>query len=134
TMADRLAGSQPSACSRRSASRRPKPQSTSTRAQRPPSVVSTSSALPSLPLPRLAKRKPASPSVQLFVQQREDLAGRGAIDAGDRTPLGIEHRDGGADAGGLREQLELLRDFLLTAAPEQSAEKAWPAVRLPCLR
>src|SRR5690606_19843393 len=118
TMADSAAGSQPRARSLRSASRRPKPQSTSTREVNAPSSVSTSSALPSLPLPRLAKRKPASLLLQLLVQQGQDLGRRVTVEAGDGLALAIEHRDHRAVSGGFGLQLELLRDLLFLLEAE----------------
>src|SRR5690606_24476411 len=140
TIADSVAGSQPSARSRRSASRNPNPQSTSTRCSEAPSRVSTSSALPSLPLPRLAKRTAKLPGAcpcplpELFLQQREDLRRGIGVDPGRCIAFAIEHRNlrAGARAFGL--EPELLRDFLLRLAAEDPTEETGLAVRPSRLR
>src|ERR1700754_4879507 len=88
TMPANGAASRPSRVSRRSTSFAEKPQSSRARVVVVPLWASTTSALPSLPLPRLANRTAAS--VQLCMQQRHDaLRVRRRID----LPVRIDHGD-----------------------------------------
>src|SRR5690606_26396880 len=123
-------GATSSACSRRRASRRPNPQSTSTLV-RPPaaSVAWTTRALPSLPLPRLAKRTfPfSSPALelQLFLDEAEHPGGRRAVGLAHRLAVAGPHPDGGRLAAGFHANLE---DFglrlLLALGAEQARQEA----------
>src|SRR5512137_1464622 len=80
-------GASPSRPRRVAAPRTPNPQSISTRV--PPD--STTSPLPSLPLPRDAKRMRAAPLLELIAQERGDLlAGRALVGGAVRVLHGHE--------------------------------------------
>src|SRR5258708_29557933 len=86
-MASRPSTPAPSRVRRRSTSLAEKPQSSRTRVVVAPLCASTSKALPSLPLPRLAKR--TARLVQLRVQQRHDALRVGLV---IHLPVRVQHR------------------------------------------
>src|SRR5690606_17435898 len=113
------AGSRPRLRRRRSTSRTPNPQSTSTQpAASPPS---TSSALPSLPLPRLAKR---TALLHLLLQQRQDACDGLAVDLADGLALRVAHLDDAAIALAAHLDPEARAGFGARFAAEQARQEA----------
>src|ERR1700694_4250627 len=115
-----VSGATPIRASRATVSRTPKPQSISTRV----APTSTSRPLPSLPLPSDAKRMPLSRawskrararSLELVLQQREDLV---AVGRAIRDARRVLDRDDAGRIGLSHEGAILLRFFLVVALPE----------------
>src|SRR5690554_3876070 len=127
-IAARDSGATSSACRRRCASRRPKPQSTSTLVLRPaaPQAACTTRALPSLPLPRLAKRTLGRLSgLQLFLDEGEHPGGRRTVGFTHRLAIARANPDGGLLAARLDPDLEDLGLLLFLAQrTEQPGEEA----------
>src|SRR5438477_5762010 len=109
-IAVRSPGRSPRRAMRATVSRMPNPQSTSTRV----APFSTTSPLPSLPLPREAKRTRAPPLLQLVFEKRQDLLAGNALVG---RPARILHGHHAARVG-LRDGDPVLLGFFVLALPE----------------